>query len=107
MRRTSSDLLISRVPATNPRPAEPRTTQRRFFMSSRFTTNIGLALAGGFAIVASQVWSVPVFMWLMLGVGAAAIALSLTAALPSRGAAQRALDGITAALGAWTIVASL
>jgi hypothetical protein len=76
-------------------------------MSSRFTTNVGLAIAGGFAIVASQVWSVPVFMWLMLGTGALAIALSLTAVLPARGGAQRSLDTVAATLGAWTIVASL
>jgi hypothetical protein len=76
-------------------------------MNSRYLTNIGLAIAGGFAIVASQVWTVPVFMWLMFSVGVGALALSGAAALPSRGTVQRSLDAAIAVVGAWTIVASL
>ena len=76
-------------------------------MNSRFLTNIALAIVGGFTIVASQVWAPSIFMWLMLGAGAAAIGLATAAALPRRGLAQRSLDGIIAALGAWTVVASL
>jgi hypothetical protein len=76
-------------------------------MNSRYLTNIGLALMGGFLVVVSQAWSVSVFMWVMLGIGAVAVALSASVALPRRGGAQRILDGITGLLGAWTIVASL
>ena len=76
-------------------------------MNSRYLTNIGLAITGGFAIVVSQVFGVPVFMWLMLGAGVVALALSAAAALPTRGRAQRALDGTVAVIGAWTILASL
>jgi hypothetical protein len=76
-------------------------------MNSRYVTNIGLALMGGFLVVVSQAWSVSVFMWLMLGIGAAALALAGSIALPGRGLAQRILDGITGLLGVWTIVASL
>lgn len=76
-------------------------------MNSRYLTNIGLAITGGFAIVASQVWSVPVFMWLMFAAGVVAIALSGAAALPTRGLVQRSLDAVVTVLGAWTIVASL
>jgi hypothetical protein len=74
-------------------------------MNSRYLTNIGLALMGGFLVVVSQVWGVSVFMWVMLGIGAAALAGAI--ALPGRGRSQRALDGIIGLLGAWTIVASL
>jgi len=76
-------------------------------MNSRYLTNIGLALLGGFLVVASQVWSASVFMWLMFGVAAVAVLLVGAAAIPGRGVAQRGLDGIIGALGAWTVVASL
>ena len=76
-------------------------------MNSRYVTNIGLALMGGFLVVVSQAWSVSVFMWVMLGIGAAAVALAGSIALPGRGRSQRILDGIIGVLGAWTIVASL
>jgi hypothetical protein len=76
-------------------------------MNSRYVTNIGLALMGGFLVVVSQVWSVSVFMWVMLGIGAAALALAGSAAIPGRGPSQRVLDGLIGLLGAWTIVASL
>ena len=76
-------------------------------MNSRYVTNIGLALMGGFLVVVSQAWSVSVFMWVMLGIGAAAVALAGSIALPGRGRSQRMLDGIIGVLGAWTIVASL
>jgi hypothetical protein len=76
-------------------------------MNSRYLTNLGLAIIGGFAIVASQVWSVPVFMWLMFGAGIVALAFFTGAGLPARGRVQRSLDGVVALIGAWTIVASL
>ncbi len=76
-------------------------------MNSRFLTNIGLALMGGFLVVVSQVWSVSVFMWVMLGIGAAAMALAGSVAIPGRGRVQLTLDSIIGLLGAWTIVASL
>jgi hypothetical protein len=76
-------------------------------MNSRYLTNIGLALLGGVIVVVSQAWSPSVFMWVMLGAGAAALALAGSIALRGRGRAQRALDAILGILGAWTIVASL
>jgi hypothetical protein len=76
-------------------------------MSSRYLTNIGLAIMGGFLVVASQVWSPSVFMWLMFGGGVVAVTLAASIALRGRGLSQRALDGIIGVLGAWTIVASL
>jgi hypothetical protein len=76
-------------------------------MNSRFLTNAGLTLAGAFTVVASMAWAPPTFMWLMFAAGIAAIGLSLGAAVPGRGLPQRWLDGATAVLGAWTIVASI
>jgi membrane-associated phospholipid phosphatase len=76
-------------------------------MNSRYLTNIGLSVMGGFLVVASQVWAPSVFMWLMLGGGVAAVALAAGIAIPRRGLSQRALDGIIGVLGAWTIIASL
>jgi hypothetical protein len=76
-------------------------------MNSRYLTNIGLAVAGGFLVVASQAFVVSVFEWLMLGVGVIAVLAAGAAVLRGRGRIQRGLDGIIGVLGAWTIVASL
>ncbi|HLI59666.1 MAG TPA: hypothetical protein VKV21_08370 [Solirubrobacteraceae bacterium] len=76
-------------------------------MNSRFLTNAALTLAGAFTVVASMAWGTPTFMWLMFVAGIVAVGLSLAAAVPGRGLAQRSLDGAIAILGAWTIVASL
>jgi len=76
-------------------------------MNSRFLTNAGLMVAGAFTVVASMAWAPATFMWLMFAAGITAIGLSLAAPVRGRGPAQRALDGVTAVLGAWTIVASL
>jgi hypothetical protein len=76
-------------------------------MNSRFLTNAGLSLLGAFTVVASMAWAPSTFMWLMFAAGIVAVALSPAAAIRRRGASQRALDGVIAILGAWTIVASL
>jgi len=76
-------------------------------MNSRYLTNIALAVAGGFLVVASQAFVVSVFEWLMLGIGVFAALAAGAAVLRSRGLTQRGLDGIVGAIGAWTIVASL
>jgi hypothetical protein len=77
------------------------------FMNSRFLTNVTLSVLGGFIVVASMVWSPTTFQWLMLGGGVGAVLLSASLVIGRRGVAQRSLDGIIGALGAWTIVASL
>jgi hypothetical protein len=99
IRKFSSD----RSAATGGAAADPM----EVFMNSRYLTNIGLAILGGFLVVASQVWTPSVFMWLMLGVGVASLALAGSIAIRGRGLSQRSLDGIIGVLGAWTIVASL
>jgi hypothetical protein len=76
-------------------------------MNSRYLTNALLAIVGGFTVIASQVWLPATFMWLMFSAGVLAVVLSSAVALRGRGLVQRGLDGLTAILGAWTIVASL
>src|ERR1700744_726367 len=94
--------LTSDAAARRPRPA-----QMEVSMNSRYLTNAALAVIGGFTVVASQVWLPTTFMWLMFSAGILAVLLSAAIAQKGRGNVQRGLDGITAGLGAWTIVASL
>ena len=77
-------------------------------MRTRYLTNIVLALLGGFLVVVSQAFSASTLTWLMLGVGALALAISVPG-LPirSRGLPQRGMDVIVSVLGAWTIIAGL
>ena len=76
-------------------------------MNSRYLTNALLAVLGGFTVIASQVWVPATFMWLMFSAGILAIVFSTAIVLRGRGLVQRGLDGLIAALGAWTVVASL
>jgi hypothetical protein len=77
-------------------------------MSTRYLTNLALALVGGFLLVASQAFTVAIFMWLMLACGIGVIVVAAPGVMiPSRGAAQRGLDYMFSLLGIWTIVASI
>lgn len=77
-------------------------------MSSRFLTNITLALLAGFLVVASQAFAPATMTWLMLGVGAAALVIVAPAiGLRRRGRAQQGIDALIAILAAWMIVAGL
>jgi hypothetical protein len=76
-------------------------------MSTRYLTNLALALLGGFLVVTSQAFAAGTFGWLMLGVGIAALVICVPAiAIRSRGIGQRGIDSLVSLLGAWTIVAS-
>jgi hypothetical protein len=77
-------------------------------MSIRFVSNAVLALAAGFVVVASQAFSSSTTGWIAFGVAIGILAVaSLAQADRSRGLLQRAFDGVTAVVGAWTIVASV
>jgi hypothetical protein len=78
-------------------------------MSTRYATNIVLAVASGFVIVAVFAFSPNVAGWIAFGVtGVFVLAMTLGASpLPRRGWAQRGLDAAVAALAVWTIVESL
>ena len=76
-------------------------------MSIRYIYNIALAVAGGFLVVASLAFSPPVAAALTFAIAAGATIVAL-GAIPARvGRTQRALSGVTALLGGWTVVASL
>jgi hypothetical protein len=77
-------------------------------MSPRFITNMALALAGGFLVVASQAFSPGRTGWLAFGIGIGVVVVLGAAQLDSeRGSIQRALDLATGGLAIWTIVASV
>src|SRR5262245_43212696 len=77
-------------------------------MSLRFLTNLGLLLAGGFLVVATQVFSSGVTGWIGLGIGLGILAAVGAAQLDrSRGLVQRGLDGVAGALAIWTVVESV
>jgi hypothetical protein len=76
-------------------------------MGARFASNLSLAVIGGALATFSLVFDTSVTRWLALGTGCAAVVITLAAfATRGRGLAQRMLDVIVVALGAWTIVAS-
>lgn len=77
-------------------------------MKSRFLSNVALALAGGFLVVASQVFGTSVLEWLALAMGLGALALVGAVQVDRmRGNLQRAFDILAGALGVWTVVASV
>lgn len=77
-------------------------------MSTRYLTNITLALLFGFLVVASQAFAPATMTWLMLGTGAAALAIVVPAmAIRRRGYLQLGLDGLIGIVAIWTIVAGL
>ena len=78
-------------------------------MSTRYATNIVLALASGFVIVAVFAFSPNVAGWIAFAVtGVFVLAMTAGASLlPRRSWTQRGLDSAVAALAAWTIVETL
>ncbi len=77
-------------------------------MSTRFSTNGLLALAGGFVVVASQAFQPGVTGWITFGIALGIVGVLGIAQLDrGRGRLQRALDALTGALGIWMVVASV
>jgi hypothetical protein len=79
-------------------------------MSTRFVSNAVVALAAGFVVVASQAFSPSTTGWIAFAIAIAIGILtvaSVAQADRSRGLAQRAVDGMTAIVSGWTIVASV
>jgi FtsH-binding integral membrane protein len=75
-------------------------------MSTRFLSNVALALAAGFLVVATMAFAPGTVAWISFGI-AIAIAVTGLAMLPSRSPIQRIVSGLVTLVGAWTIVASL
>jgi hypothetical protein len=77
-------------------------------MSTRFVSNAVVALAAGFVVVASQAFSPSTTGWIAFGIAIGILAVAcLVQADRSRGLAQRGLDGATAVVSGWAIVASV
>ena len=77
-------------------------------MTSRYFTNVIIALLGGLVVVGSQVFVPATVAWLAFGVAIVALGISVLAQLDSqRGLDQRALDGAMAVISAVLVVFSL
>ena len=77
-------------------------------MSTRFTSNIALAVAGAVIVVSSQAFSTSFTGWLTFGIALGVlVALGIAQLDAARGLAQRGLDATAAALAAWSAVASV
>ena len=77
-------------------------------MRVRFISNVVLALAAGFVVVASQAFGSAVTGWIAFGVALGIVLLLGASQLDRRrGVTQRSLDGIAAVVAAWTVVAAV
>jgi hypothetical protein len=75
-------------------------------MRTHFISRLALLLTAGFLVVASQVWTGGTLQWLFVAGGIVMILVAEADAIRGR-LGQRALDGLIALLGAWTIVQAL
>lgn len=76
-------------------------------MNIRYVSNLVLALVAGFLVVATQAFSPAIAAALVFAIAIGATVLSLgTIAAPTT-TAQRAISGVAAVVGGWTVVASL
>jgi O-antigen/teichoic acid export membrane protein len=77
-------------------------------VTSRYFTNVIIALLAGLVIVASQVFAPATVAWLAFGIAIVALGTSVLAQLDSqRGVDQRALDGAMAVISSALVVVSL
>jgi hypothetical protein len=77
-------------------------------MSTSFLTNAVIAIATGFLVVATQAFTTSTTAWIAFGIAIGILTVSCLAQTDSsRGRVQQALDGVVAAVSAWTIVASV
>jgi hypothetical protein len=75
-------------------------------MSTRFLSNLALALVAGFLVVATQAFAPGALAWISFGVAVAITVIGLGMLLSHR-LVQRAVAALATVIGAWTIVASL
>jgi hypothetical protein len=76
-------------------------------MDIRYLSNLTLALAAGFLVVATQAFSPPVAAALVFAIAIGATVLSLATIAAPTTRVQRVISGVAAVIGIWTIVASL
>jgi hypothetical protein len=77
------------------------------FSMTRYLSNLTLTLAAGFLVVAEFAFPVGTAAWLTFALAIGFVAVSGFMLIAGRSIAQRAIGGVSLALGAWTIVASL
>jgi hypothetical protein len=73
-------------------------------MRTHFVSRLALLLTAGFLVVASQVWTGDTLQWLFVAGGAVMLLGAAADAAVRDHVQQRALDGVIALLGAWTVV---
>jgi hypothetical protein len=77
-------------------------------MHTRYSTSVIAGLAGGFVVVASQVFATGTAAWIAFGIGIGVVILAgLPVLFGDRKVVGLALDGIGGLLAVWTVVASL
>ncbi len=76
-------------------------------MSIRYISNLVLAVAAGFLVVATQAFALPVVQWLVFAIAAGATVLSIATLVTDKTIVQRVISLIAGVVGGWTIVASL
>lgn len=75
-------------------------------MRTNFISRLALLALAGFLVAATQVWAGATLGWIAFGAGIAMIVLACAdGTAPS--IAQRGIDAVIVALGAWIIVAGL
>ena len=75
-------------------------------MRMHFISRLALLLIAGFLVVASQVWTGGTLEWLFI-VGGAVMILAAAIDAETVNRPQRALDGLIALLGVWSIVQAI
>jgi len=73
---------------------------------TNFASRLALLLVAGFLVVATQVWTGGTLEWLFIAGGIVMIGLAAIGISAPSGA-QRALDGLIALLGVWSIVEAI
>jgi hypothetical protein len=76
-------------------------------MSTRYLYNLALALVAGFLVVATQAYTPGTVASLTFAIAIGVTAVSLGMIAVRGGIVHRALSGLAAVIGGWTIVASL
>jgi hypothetical protein len=76
-------------------------------MSTRYFSNLILAVIGGFLVVATMAFAPVTAAWLTFAIAVGATVVSLYMAGFEKSLSQRILGGVLGILSVWTIVASL
>ncbi|GAA3728012.1 hypothetical protein [Streptomyces tremellae] len=76
-------------------------------LSPRFALNSFAVLAGGFLAVSAMAFTAPVAGWLGFGVSTAVTVAGVAGLLLARRTSARAGHGVLAAVGLWSLIASL